>query len=478
LPKVAPQNIRDCSEGIIQSVDPAIVAPNSVYLAVNFLFHKYLGRAKLRGGTTQLGTQIVNNKTILGLYQHITASGTKVPLAVINDSGDANSDVFAYTAGTWSICTGTGINLTKNKKAHLVTFLDTTALVNGSEQISTTDGEAWVNTGGNLDIGNMPAAKYIIEFKDRVYVAGVSGNLDTLYYSSIRDAGAISWTVGNGNIPIEEEEGAGAITGLAKVPGYLLVFKERSLKRWDVQSTYPESLIDIGCPSQEGIVMTRQLAYYFNKRGIFETNGGYPRKISRRIQDIIDAIPSSYYSSVSGWGDGENVYFSIGDITIDDLDITNCVIAYNIDTKTWSLLSFPNEFMVWYHYVDSNGDEIVVAGDDDGNVWKVFEGTQDGSSDISWLLQYHPQEFGSRGRLKDITNLVVYTKNVRNGILNCRTNEDGNFKPVGNITKDVQHITTGLRGHSFEFRLNGIGINSQIIGIDLPDLNINLSYDD
>ena len=476
MPKADIQVLRDVSKGIIQGVDESIVAKNSVYLAVNFDFDNFIGRAKLRAGSALLGAQVVNNVDCLGLHQHNTASGTKVPLAVFDDAeSPTNSDIYKYTSSTWSKAKE---DQTAGLKTHFATFLDTTVAVNGTDTpTSTIDGAAWVVTGGNLDVGNMPVGKYVMEFKDRVYTAGVSGNLDRLYYSGLPSSGTVSWTTGNGYIDIEPEEGAGAITGLAKVPGYVLIFKERSLKRWDSSSTYPESLIDVGCPSQEGVVMARQSVFYFNKRGVFETIGGYPRKISRPIQDIIDAIPSSYYASVSGWADKDNIYFSIGDVTVDGYLISNAVIKYNIDSQIWALRSYPNEFLAWYTYVDSNGDEIVIAGDDDGQVWQLNTGTQDGSTSIKWMLQYHTQEFGHRGRIKDVTNTGVFTENIRTGVVHYRIDNTGDFKSMGNITKNIMKITHDLRGHYFEFRLEGSDADAEIVGIEFPDININLNYD-
>lgn len=472
--KLPDQKIRECSEGIIQAVDTSILSANSVYLAVNFLFDEILGRAVLRPGITQIGSQVVDGQSCLGLYQHITTGGIRKALAVFNDLVGANADIYALggTPETWSVVKG---GLTKDLKVRFETFLDTTVAVNGVEVASTADGVNWVTTGGNLDIGNMPSCTLVKEWQDKIYCAGNPAHLDRLYFSSTSNAGVISWTSNNGYIDIEPEEGAGGITALAKVPGYFLIFKERALKRWDGASTYPESLITIGTPSQEAVVMTKQSCYYFNKRGIYETTGGYPRKISRRIQDIIRAIPASYYDQVSGWGTGERVMYSIGDITLGDLNLTNCVIVYSIESQNWAFLSFPKEFKIWHQYIDSDGDEIVIAGDDDGNVWETA-GSDDNGFLINWLIQYQVIEFGSRGRMKDITKYVTYTKNVRNGKMSCRINEKGDFKPLGNISKEVEEITKDIKGRTFEFRIQGQGKEVEIIGIDFSDVNINLSY--
>lgn len=362
-------------------------------------------------------------------------------------------------------------------KMRFDTLLDTTVAVNGTDAISSADGANWVTTGGNLDVGNMPKGTLVREWQDKIFTAGVAGSVDRIYFTSGPTGGAVSWTVGNGYIDIEPEEGSGGITALNKVPGYLLIFKERSLKRWDGSSTYPESLITIGTPSQEAVVQTKQSCYYFNKRGVYETTGGYPRKISRRIQEIIDAIPSSYYSSVSGWGDGERVYFSIGDITWRDLSLTNVVIMYSIDSQTWTVLSFPTEFKRWANYVDANGDEIIMAGDDDGNVWKVFN--TNATADIDWMIQYQTQEFGSRGRTKKIAKIVSFTEHVRNGRLTVRANETGDFQPFGknpSISKEVQEIIGDVSGRYFEIRITGRGRQAEIIGLDFPEVDVNLNY--
>lgn len=471
--KIDEQRIRDVSEGIIQAVDEGVVPQNSVYLAANFLFDKKLGRAVMRGGSSMLGSQIADGKECIGLYSHITTAGVKVPLAVFNDATDTNADIYGYTSA-WAKVKE---NITAGARVRFETFLDTTVAVNGAEAMATADGTSWITTGGNLDVGNMPTATLVKEWQDKLYAAGDPSYPDRLYFSSTPVVGAISWTSGNGYIDIEPEEGAGAISALAKVPGYFLVFKKRSLKRWDGASTYPESLMKIGTVSQEAVVETRQSCFFFNKLGIFETTGGYPRKVSRRIQDIIYAIPSSYYGKVSGWGDNDNVYFSIGDITISGTTIKNCVAVYNIDSQSCALLSFPNEFKRWGNYVDANDDEIIMAGDDDGNVWKLFDGsTDDAGAMIKWMIQFHAQEFGSRGRYKDISKAVVYTKNAA-GTISCRVDEAVDFAPLKTAIKNpVQELTEHLNGRYFEFRLQGQGRGTEIIGIDFPEIDVSLNY--
>ena len=476
MPNIDPQTLRDLSEGIVQGVDPSIVPTNSAYLAENLEFSANLGRAVLRDGITQLGSQMVSEKPCLGLYEHITTGGTEIPLAVFDDSSSTNSDLFAYSGGSWS---KEQEDLTVGKDCDFETFIDTTLLVNGTDgPYASTDGTSWTSSGTDLDVGNMPNGKYVKEFHNRIYTAGVSGEPDRLYFSSTPSSGSISWSEGDGYIDVEKEEGAGPITGLAKVPGYLLIFKERSMKRWDTNSTHPDSLIKIGCPSQDAIVETAQSVFYFNKRGIYQTSGKYPQKISRRIQDIIDAIPSSYYSEVSGWGDGENVYFSIGDIEVDGWNLNNAVVAYSISNQTWNLYTFPQEFKKWGTYVDGS-TETMMAGDTDGNIWQVLEGSTDAGDSINYMLQFQPQEFKRLSRVTDLGSIVVFSKNVRDGNIFWRRDGEGNFEPLGTINESVEKINKSMRGHYFDFRISGQGRDEvEVIGLNFPSINMNLSQDE
>jgi len=356
--------------------------------------------------------------------------------------------------------------------------------LDGTNATSSADGDTFVTTGGNLDIGNCPKGKYAVEWKDRIYVAGVSGNLDRLYYSSISTDGAISWTSGNGYIDIEPGEGQGAITGLSKVPGYLLIFKERALKRWNGSSTFPDDLCKLGTPSQESVVLGKTTAFYFSgsyKRsiGFYETNGETTRKISRPIQEIVEAISSSNYSSIAGFSDGEIVFWSIGTLTYDGISYSNVVVLYHLDSKTWAVLGFPSEFKVFSPYI-SGTDLKITAGNDDGEVIELFTGEKDnitGSTNIEipYALQHHPQDFGSRSRLKEISKVIPHLENGLNCNISVRVDNKTGFQSKGATTNEFENIITiDEKGHIFEFRLSGRGLGgfTKIKGLDIMEPNI------
>ncbi len=462
--KLDPFKLVDLSEGILQGVANTIVPRNSVYLGVNLVFDKKIGYALVRDGSEKIGDALTGSCN--GVFNFLKTDGTSKLLSAFG------TNIYSLETATW-----TSRTTIANSSVRFMTFADTVLALDGTNKKTSANGTAWVTTGGNLDVGNMPLGKYAINFMDRVYISGVSGNLDRLSFSSlygVPDDGSISWTDDTaGYLDVDPEDGAGGIVGLGKVPGYMLIFKKRSLHRWDGKSLYPESLINIGTQSQESFTLARETIFFWNERGVYETNGGYPRKVSGRIQDIIDAVSSSH--DVSAWSDSDKVYFTIGDIEIDGLSLKNCIISFNLETQTWELYSYRNDFTALGTYID--GTEKLVAGDDSGQTWILFSGSDDDGDDIGYHLQFQNLEIGHRSRIKDVAQIVVFSRYLRNGTLYGRS-ENKDFKTLGNIKENIQIINNDLSGRYLDFRISGTGKSEEELqGIELTELNINLSQE-
>lgn len=415
----------------------------------------------------------------------VTADGAhKVDLTSIptGTSGECTSrKVYRTKAGVAS--TGDYYLVTTISDNSTTTYADNTAdSALGAVSLTTS------TAGTNLNVGDMPQGDYCIEWNDRVYIAGVSSYEDRLYYSSTPTNNIIQWSgAGSGYIDIEPYEGQGNITALAKVPGYLLIFKDRSLKRWNGSSTYPDDLSRLGTPSQESVVNGKRTVYYFSSGykesiGFYETNGETTRKISRPIQAIVEAIASANYASIAGFSDGEIVMWSIGNITWDGSTYSNCVVLYHIDTQTWTLLTFPTKHLVFAPYV-SGTDLQIVAGDNDGQVIQVFDGgyvddvTGSLNQAITYALQYHPMDLGSRSLMKEIVSIVPHVQWVTSSTFSYRVDRDGAFASYGTIADDyLTELNTTIHGHAFEFKFSGSTSSQfEIIGFDLVTPEVALS---
>ena len=457
--KVDPQKLADFSEGIIQNISSDIIPENSVSLSVNLDFDKYMGDATVRKGTQKLGDKLTGE--CKGIHHFVKSDGSGRLLAAFG------SDIYSYESGTWTQRT-----TTDGSKVRFLTFIDTVLAIDGTTIQASEDGVTWVENGTALDIDNAPDGKVAINWKDRVYMAGDPAHPDRLYFSSLYGVPTddeISWTDETaGYIDIDPEDGAGGIVGLAKVPGYLLIFKERSIHRWDGRALAPESLIRVGTKSQESHTLGRENLFFWNERGVFITNGGYPEKASIRIRGIIENTNPDF--DISCFSDAENVYISVGNIEIEDMEFNNLVLVFNIEMQVWTTYKFDHKVKFLTRYID--GKEKVVYGDDDGQVWVLNQGNNDDGNSIDYHLMTQEIDFGHRANQKDMNKFIVFNRGIRNATLFGKK-ENGGFQNFGFINKDIAIINKHMNGRYFKFRISGTSESDvQIKGLELSEISI------
>lgn len=478
-----PQTIkwRDVSGGVVQKVSPDIAIPNSVPFSMNLIYDKVLGEAFSRPGTALLRS--VSSGDCQGLFQHV-------------DSTPANSKMFSGFGGTiFDAVNGTSLatGLDGSAKMRFATFMNTTLMLNGVTPRSYTAAGGWITTGGTFDLANIPSsAQYPIEYKDRMYCAVT----DRLYYTTTPATAAattVSWTAaGSGSIQVENQDGGGTVTGLNKVPGYLMIYKQRSLKRWNFDSTFPEDLVNIGTQSHESIVRARGKNFFFyGPNGFYQTDGGYPTIISRPIQRIVEGISSSFFSKINGWSDNVNIYWSVGDITVDfdrgyTETYTNVVLRYTIDTQQWAPLKYANRFLAMTQYISGN-DTLIGCADNAGKFIQLNSGTTDLGSPITYLLQSPEFDFGvvlrltgafinQREFLKTLSEKIFVHSDLTSGAQILRRLDYGDWKAFGTLGDIVTEvpISNPMIAHVFEFRITDsiTGTPIKFRGMNFPNIDI------
>ncbi|MDE2312386.1 MAG: hypothetical protein KGJ93_04865 [Patescibacteria group bacterium] len=454
--------------GSTNVVQITLAVKTSVPFSMNLVYQEELGLALTRKGTAIVGNQLAASQVCQGLFNHI-------------DTASASSKMFAAFNGTiYDVVAGASSSggWDATLPIRFGTFLNTTMALNGTSQPQAYTAGGWITSGGNLDLSNVPVgAKNPIEFKSRFYCT-VS---DVLYFTTVAVNNSVSWTAaGSGNLLISREDGGGVIQGLAKVPGYLLIFKQHSLKRWDGQSTFPEDLVSLGTQSAESIVYGQSTVYFFyGPKGFYATQGNFPVRISRPIQRVVDGIDPAFYSKINGWCDNEHVYWSVGNVTIDfsggfKETHNNVVVRYTIDTQQWAVLKYGAQFQRMTKYV-TGGTILIVAGDNNGNVLQLNTGNQDyGNIPISYILQSPEFDFGFRDKAKKIDDkIVVHTYNASGGTLQVLVNHGQGGRTWENVGKVEGFVSwvkpqKPLIGNVFEFRIIGTvtGYPVRIRGID------------
>lgn len=483
------QFYRDHSGGMVAEINETLGLPNIVKVGLNVDFDVEIGSAVTRLGTGIVGSQLVDNMSILGLQDFRDADGSNhALLATINAVGGATSVV--YKVGTGTIRTG----LTASKKMRFVTFLDAVLMLNGFDAEASYDGASVITTGGAFDLANIPGSNKCnigLEWLSRVYLAGDTANPDRLYYSSTPVAGAISWTSGNGYIDIEPEDGAGGIKGLGKVPGFLLIFKERSMTRWNFDSAFPESLIDLGTPSHESIVSAGGICAFFSAssrdtRGFYITNGDRPTPIShdrlRNIKKWVDAIPVANEANIAGWGTSRYFAWSVGDLTVDGVTYTNVVLRWNRILDQWSVRTYPTEFKVFSSYVDASGNNTIVGGDDDGQVIEIDKTdtyTDYNNQPIQFEVQYHEENFGFNQSKSIGKSFIVNSRNMKGARMEIATDEK--VYELNQIEGRITELKNDedIKNNLFCFAIKGTvnGARGVLKEVEIPKVVVNDSYD-
>jgi len=471
-----PIQFRDFSRGTIRTVNSSIAVPNSYKLGLNLDSDKEVGSLVSRLGTDIVGKQAVASATCLGLSYFRDTVGTDHILFGAFSDGNHN-DIYDMSDGSKSLEDDTA-----GLKTRFCTFLDSVVRVNGTDVAKSYNGSSWVTTGGVFDEDSMPKGNVVIEWKDRVYTAGVSSSPSILYYSGVADPDArtVSWGTGNGYIEIEQEDGGGAITALEKVPGYLLIFKERTMKRWDGSSTYPEDLVNMGAPTQEAVCRGRGMVFVANQQGLWATDGGRPKKISKPIQDLWDAIPATNLDSIATYCDENYVYAYVGDITLDNT-YSNVCFKFNIDSQSFDVYSYYDDFTVFSWYISSS-EKVMIAGNKNGEAIQVNTGNTDYYSTvqpITWSLETHDIDFGHPGRVKDVNTMNWYSRNIRLGQVFYRadSDKDSSWESLGNVDGEVAPLEFKARGNRFNFKITGVTDSGQIKikGFEFPEQSIAIS---
>lgn len=451
------------------------LAPEGTYrLALNMDSDEEVGSLVSRLGTAIVGAQRQASASCLGIGNYIRTQSTVNKLFAVFSNG-SNNIVRDMIDGNADL-TGD----TKNLKTRFCSYLDEIVRVNGTDAAKSYNGTSWLTTGGAFDVANMPLFDKVIEWKDRIY--GVLPKSDKLSFSSSANptTRTISWTdntaiTGIGYIMVSQEDGGGGITALAKCPGYLLIFKQRTMKRWDGSTTYPEDLVNQGVPSQECVCYSKEIIYFINQKGIWVTNGGYPQRISRSVQDLVDNI--SDFTKVSSWGDDEHVYFSIGNVTIGLDTYNNVVIKYNIEDQTWDIRSYYNSIQAMTQYVDTNGKRWIVIGDDNGQTLVLNSGTTDYASSVKaipWTVEPNYHDWGVLGNIKEVQRMIVYSENISTGKTLWRNTKQGaDYNDFGRINGEVVELNSpkdAVKGNYIGFKFTGTTNSERIkfIGYEFP----------
>jgi len=451
--------IRNFLNGVIRPAEVgAILKPEgAVDECINGHFDSK-GRVSRRYGYTRLGTAAVSSGyPILGLHNFRDApTGTNHRLLAVAADG-TNSDV--YYLNSSNVWTKTLQDDTKDLKTRFATFLDRIIRVNGTDAAKSWDGDtanAWLTTGGPLDIADAPIGSFVEVYKSRLYIATAS----TLYFTPVPTSSmTIAWNISDDYTLINPNDGDD-ITALKRFALELCVFKRDYTYRWrGIAGTDPDPLIGVGTHSQESVVSSKAGISFHHPTGLYLYRGSTPGEISRPISDFVDNVSSSEYANVSSWQDGDHIYWSVGDVTIAGVTVTNVIFRYTISSQVWTVYSTAHRIRVGAQYI-SGTTATQVVGDATGSVHTFNSGNSDNGTAISYRLMTKYYELGAIASASfTVNHLTTLCEKAQGMTLSYRVDDDPRWKPIGQLQSYVTHFKSdkvNATGHRIQFLLSGI----------------------
>ena len=434
------------SEGVIRpaSIDEVVILPTSVSLAINFNFDR-IGALQTRNGSTTLGSEIVATTPILGLHNYINKAGTTYRLLA-----KVGTNVYDYNGSVWA---SKRSSVAENSKARFTSLVDYTFMVNGNngQACSTYNGSSF----GTTNVADLPRGDFIENFRSRIWVADSS--TDKVYYSDVVNTDN-TITGGTSFLQISPQDGD-KITGLKRSKNALLVFKQNHVYRiYSINSTDPDPFINVGTYSQESIIEARNGIFFHSPEAFFQY-ADVPLDISKKIEDVVRAIPRANWEDVCGWVDGDYLYWSIGDITLDSIALSNMVCRYTISKQLWTLSSYPYQIRSANKY--DNGNTLINAvGGDIGKVYTFDSGDDDDGTPIFYDVETQFYYItNSKSDKKDIDEIVALFENAQGAEVSYKIDDDSpnTWKPIGTLEKKLTQVMT-VNVNDFtriKFRLNG-----------------------
>lgn len=450
-------------DGANTAVSPFLMKPTELAVLNGANISYILGAMLKDTGYKIVDAQIQANKSITGLFNFRESSSTQKMLATVDDSTSDDTQLFYKTeAGTWTEIAGAeiawanfaGINVEMESfigYCFIIGHGSTDGFLPALSLVGTT-------TSTSTNITNMPKAKFIRRYRDRLYVANCQISSTNypyrVYYSSVPSAGAITWTQATDFFDVDFSDD---ITGIGSGFDRLVVFTDSTTYFYD--QAQKKQVFEIGCSNHRTIQGHISYMIFGNSDGVWMTTGGQPQNISGKISNLLKA--SNHKNWFSSLIDEEyNLY--LGNVTLDGVTYTNTLATYNIPTNTWRWRELGSTLTIMAKFKSASNGVRLYMGDSAGYVWektKYSDSTIIGSDeyvsagsqgkDITVTVDFAPMAFDAYSTLKSLENLVAYSDRAQNIQIKARILDKNSraltpYLPIGTLTKYINPLQVSV----------------------------------
>jgi len=430
------------------NVSPFIAGNNQLTICNGVNPSYKLGQLIKDLGYVQVGATLQAGKPIRSLHHFRQDGSTNKILATVDDATSDDTQLFYSTGGNWTEITTAETAWANDatmdiemedfiKYCFFVGYSSTDGFLANLSLTGTT-------ASTTTNITNMPQAKYIKRYRDRLYVANCYLSATAypyrVYYSSVPSAGSISWTTASDYIEVDYSE---QITGIEQNWDRLMIFTEFSAYMYD--QSQKKKVWDVGCAGQRTIQNAGAYMIFANKDNVYASTGGRPTPVGTPILPLLrHSTPSNWRSAVI---DNEYHLYLGDSVTAGGFAYSNLLATLNIDTGMWRWRELYDSIDSMCRYT-SSGDDFLLLGCADGEVMKkskmtdttpVF--TDDGKA-ISSHFRTKAYDMNDPSVEKEIKKLVAYCEYGQGLTLRYRIMDKNRevlmpFTSIGTLNKVV-----------------------------------------
>lgn len=450
-----PLLVADFQGGVDTKAAPFLVRGNECRDCRNVL-STTTGSIKKRNGNQTFCSSLAGSPTSI---QSLFGLGSVGPFLIAT----AGTKMYSVnTSGTSVDITGAA-SLTNNARWEFIEGPGASGPLYGMNGTDTP--KLWTGSGNIADwtasAGAVPNGKYVLYFKNRVFVVGTASNPSRLYACAVGDPRNWDTTVSGASsawsVDLDPTDGDG-ITGIVNHGAYVLVFKRNKIYViYDLDSGANRTLsTSIGCAAHRSIVDSPLGTFFLtNDKGIYLYNGTILKQLSESITPTLQSIVSTQRQFACGAFANDHYYLSV----CTSGAANNLVLDFDTQLGSfWPHSNTANQFALWKA---SNLTELYAGQAGSGIIDKSYVSGVSQDNGVNYLAYWQGPWITANGRAK--TAVPFANKRLRqihidgNGIVDVylATNYSNQFQL---IAADIfaYAATAGTFGGSDTFGGGGI----------------------
>lgn len=458
-------------DGLLNSNTSDFLMKNNELVALKNVWTYKLGKLEKVPGYKKASTsQVIDGESTNYLHWYFaTSDKVNYLLATSNEGSDLTLKYIAPNAPTpitsWTTISGISSSWDSYSDSYpdMENYLGKAFIVGhktGDTYLPNAVIEGHTFSTSDLDISGMPQGKFIVRYRDLLYVIHARTGGETYpsraYYSDEPKGGNIGWTgITNNYVEFGYDDGD-EITGAVESLDRLIIFKERSM--WKYDESERRKIADVGCDSYRSICKVGGVLYWFNRYGFWKWEGGEPELISSKAQSYIDAIDQNKLGDVVAEKyHGFEYRAFIGSVTVNDYTYNNAWFCFDVRKNTCYIRCTFNDVKSTAEF-KTDSKIRTYFGDDNGYVYnfsnKIDKIYADDGNEIDSFFITKAYDHGFPEDVKYTNHLTTFSKYGEN--LKCAVDVNKNDKfnnaNIKKIDKNISYADIASSGNRYRYK--------------------------